>query len=66
MTPEQKQKLEEAILADLRDPSLTHMMIAIKHRVGTVRVQELGKKHGLQRKRGRRLGDRFATRYEVK
>jgi hypothetical protein len=50
-----KQELEDAILAELTAGTL-YLAIAAKYRVGTNRVQELAKKHGLNRKRGRKLG----------
>ena len=61
MNAEEKHTLEQAILADLRDPRLTYIVIAYRHQVGTNRVQELAKLHNLTRKRGRRLGSTAAT-----
>jgi hypothetical protein len=61
MNAEQKHTLERAILADLSDQSLTYLVIAYRHQVGTNRVQELAKLHNLTRKRGRKLGS-TATR----
>ncbi len=55
-----KQELEDAILADLRDEML-YVAIAAKHRVGTNRVQELAKQHGVSRRRGKKLGTKRLT-----
>jgi hypothetical protein len=54
MTKEQKQDLEAAILADLRNPHLLYIEIAARYRVGLNRVIALTKTHGLTRKRGRK------------
>ena len=64
MTPKQKQRLEAAILADLHDQSKTYVMIALSNKVGTNRVQDLAKAHGLNRRRGMKPGTRVAARFE--
>ncbi len=55
-----KQELEDAILTELQAGTL-YLAIAAMHRVGTNRVQELAKNHGLLRKRGRKHGSKLAT-----
>ena len=56
-----KQELDDAIVADLKDPTNLYVGIAAKHRVGTNRVQQLAKKHGLSRKRGLPPGTKRRT-----
>ncbi len=48
--------IEEIIVNDLRDPSLTYTDICSRHRVGINRVVAVAKKHNLPRKRGRITG----------
>lgn len=52
MTNEQKDALEAAILADLRNPELLYVEIAVRQKAGLNRICNLAKKHGLTRKRG--------------
>jgi len=52
MKKEQKQALDEAILADIHDPTLSYIVIAVKHKVGQTRVHQLATAHNLNRKRG--------------
>ena len=53
MTKEQKkQSVDEAILADLQDPSLIYIAIALRHKVAVPRVCKLATAHNLNRKRG--------------
>ena len=52
MKKELRQALDEAILADLHDPTLTYIVIAVKHKVGQTRVHQLATAHNLNRKRG--------------
>jgi hypothetical protein len=47
-------QLEEAITADLRIKTLVHLVMAVKHCVGTTHVQEIAKRRGLSRRRGRK------------
>jgi hypothetical protein len=55
-----KQELDSAIVADLKDPSLTHAYISSKHRVGMTRIITLAREHGLTRPRGRKPRDEQA------
>lgn len=52
MTKEKKETLDAAILADLRNPKLLHVEIALRNKVGLNRIAALATKHGLNRKRG--------------
>ena len=54
MTKEEKNTLEEAIVADLRDPSLTYLQVAVRFGVGINRVIALSKQNGLTRPRGKK------------
>ncbi len=52
MTKEEKEALDAAIIADLRNPKLLHVEIAIRNKVGLSRVGALAVANGLRRKRG--------------
>jgi hypothetical protein len=54
MTPVQKQALEQAIVADLRNPDLTYLVIAVRNHVGYNLVAGYAQKHRLTRPRGRK------------
>jgi hypothetical protein len=61
MTTDHKQEQEQAIVADLHNPTLTYIAIAYRNNVGTATVMGYAKKHRLTRKRGRK-----APQYLVK
>ncbi len=45
---------DAAIIADLRNPDLLHVEIAVRNRVGINRINRLAVANGLTRKRGKR------------
>lgn len=47
-----REQVAAAILADLLNPSMTYMLIAVKHRVGLSFVNQVAKAAGLSRPRG--------------
>lgn len=51
MTKEKKAALDAAILRDLADPSLLHIRIALRNRVGLNRIAALAVANGLTRRR---------------
>jgi hypothetical protein len=54
MTKEQKELLETAIVADLHNPALRHIDIAISRKIGLNFINRIAKNNGLGRKRGPR------------
>jgi hypothetical protein len=51
---QKKVALEEAIITDLRDSSLTYVVIAVRHGVGVARIAALAKANNLTHARGRK------------
>jgi hypothetical protein len=47
-------ELVKTVVADLKDPAMTHLMIAAKHRVGLNFIVNTAKEYGLTRQRGRK------------
>lgn len=54
MTKEQKELLETALVADLQNPALRHIDIAVSRKIGLNFINCVAKKNGLGRKRGPR------------
>jgi hypothetical protein len=49
---EKKEALDAAILADIQNPDLLYIEIALRHHVAVNRIAALATKHKLNRKRG--------------